>query len=252
MQKIDARSKFFLMLVFSLGICFVHTLAGLGVYALLLLVVALLLFAIDLGKSIPRFAGLITATLKVSIPVYILALFSFLSNALLWTNGGFIFIEEGIFRGLFFSLRLILLVWFSLLIANTISFQEFSNLFDWILKPLKFLRIPTKELSLTATIALRFIPETYFEFEAIKNASWARGACFNTGSVLKRTKAYASCMIPLLIKMIQKSQELSDALTVRCWGLVDVDKPSFEGVRGTECFFLFASSVVLIATSYFL
>lgn len=240
------------MLIFSVGLCFLENLVALSVYAIYFVLLIFSLFYFDLSKNVKSLRKLISLTLKVSFPIYILALFSFLSNTFIWADGAFHFQEERFYVGLFFSLRLVLLVWLSLIIANTISFTEFSDLFDWVLKPLKFIKVPVKDLSLTATLALRFIPETYQEFDAIRSSAWARGARLDYGTLTQRTKSYTSCLLPLFIRMVKRSQDLNDALIVRCWGIEDSNDKIFGSLSKIEVLGLIVSLVVLIGTCLYL
>ena len=65
------------------------------------------------------------------------------------------------------------------------------------------------------TIALRFIPTLLEETDKIMNAQKARGADFETGSLLKRVKALTPILIPLFISAFRRADELAVAMECR-------------------------------------
>ena len=86
-----------------------------------------------------------------------------------------------------------------------------------LLSPLKLIRFPVHELALIMSIALRFIPILTDETGRIMNAQKARGADFESGSLMKRIKAVIPILIPLLISAFRRADELGDAMDARCY-----------------------------------
>ncbi len=240
------------MLVYSIALCCLETLIGLACFFVYYIAYIVLIYFRDFRRERRLLRSLIGLTIKVAIPIYVLAAISFVSNSFLITDGTLIFDEARSLRGAFFALRLVLMAWFSLTVANTLSFQEFSDLFEWLLRPLKALKVPVNELVLTATLAMRFIPETYFEFDAIRSSAWSRGAKLDRGGVITRTKAYSSCLMPLLIRMMESSNSLVDALKVRCWGMSDNRYKIFGTYRVSEIICVVISFVLLVVISVLL
>lgn len=221
-RPIDARSKIFCLFFYSVCIFFVSTLFGLAAMSLLLVVLAIVDFFVEFSSNRKAFFGVVTSVLKVSIPLYFICAFSFLANSLRWTGSGLVFYDEGIYRGIFYAVRILLLGWSSLFVANTVSLLDFSAVFKWLFWPLRKLKFPVLELSLAISIALRFIPQVFAQFMAVKEAQWCRGAKMDYGSVLVRVRSYCGCFVPLIVRMMLEVDDLADALTVRCWGVVDV------------------------------
>ena len=129
---------------------------------------------------------------------------------------------DGILRGIFYCGRILLLGWSSLYVANTVSLIEFAAVFKWMFWPLRKLKVPVQDASLAVSIALRFIPEIFFEFQNIREAQWCRGAKMTSGGLVARTRAHAGCFVPLIVRMMANVDNLSDALTARCWGVYEV------------------------------
>ena len=67
------------------------------------------------------------------------------------------------------------------------------------------------------SIALSFIPVFTEETARIMNAQKARGADFESGSLIKRVKAIIPVLIPLLISAFRRAEELGDAMEARCY-----------------------------------
>ena len=66
-------------------------------------------------------------------------------------------------------------------------------------------------------IALRFIPTLIEETDKIISAQKARGADFETGSLMKRVKALVPILVPLFISAFRRADELATAMECRCY-----------------------------------
>ena len=66
-------------------------------------------------------------------------------------------------------------------------------------------------------IALRFIPTLIEETDKIMSAQKARGADFETGSLLQRAKALIPILVPLFISSFRRADELAVAMECRCY-----------------------------------
>ena len=66
-------------------------------------------------------------------------------------------------------------------------------------------------------IALRFIPTLIEETDKIMSAQKARGADFETGSLLQRAKALVPILVPLFIGAFRRADELATAMECRCY-----------------------------------
>ena len=86
-----------------------------------------------------------------------------------------------------------------------------------LLSPLKKLHLPVHELSMMMCIALRFIPTLIEETDKIMSAQKARGADFETGSLMDRVKALVPILVPLFISAFRRADELATAMECRCY-----------------------------------
>ena len=65
------------------------------------------------------------------------------------------------------------------------------------------------------TIALRFIPTLLEETDKIMNAQKARGADFESGSLIQRAKALTPILIPLFVSAFRRADGLAVAMECR-------------------------------------
>jgi energy-coupling factor transport system permease protein len=125
---------------------------------------------------------------------------------------------EGVVYALIIAIRVIaLLVGSTLLISYTTSPIALTDAIEQLLKPLQKIHIPVHEFAMMMTIALRFIPTLIEETDKIMSAQKARGADFETGSLLSRVKALIPIFVPLFISSIRRADELATAMECRCY-----------------------------------
>lgn len=122
---------------------------------------------------------------------------------------------EGIRTALFTSVRLILLIVGTSLLTLTTSPIELTDSIEKLLRPIGKER--AHELAMMMTIALRFIPTLTEELDKIMKAQKARGANFETGSIIQRAKSLIPLLVPLFISSFRRADELSMAMESRCY-----------------------------------
>ena len=72
-------------------------------------------------------------------------------------------------------------------------------------------------LAMMMTIALRFIPVLLEETDKIMNAQKARGADFESGSLIRRVRSLIPILIPLFVSSFRRAGELAMAMECRCY-----------------------------------
>ena len=95
-----------------------------------------------------------------------------------------------------------------------------NALTDGLEKSLGFMRrfgVPVHEIAMMMSIALRFIPTLIEETDKIISAQKARGADFESGSLLRRAKALVPILVPLFISAFRRADELATAMECRCY-----------------------------------
>ena len=124
---------------------------------------------------------------------------------------------EGIKHAAFMIIRILMLISGTFLLTYTTSPIALTDGLESLLKPLKVVRLPVHELSMMMCIALRFIPTLIEETDKIMSAQKARGADFETGSLLQRVKALVPILVPLFISAFRRADELATAMECRCY-----------------------------------
>ncbi|MBR4073425.1 MAG: energy-coupling factor transporter transmembrane protein EcfT [Clostridia bacterium] len=125
----------------------------------------------------------------------------------------------GIYKAIFMSLRIVLLIIISSVLTYTTSPNDLTDAIERLLSPLKFigLKNAVHTLAMMMTIALRFIPTLIEETEKIMNAQKARGADLESGGLIERIKALVPILIPLLISSVMRAYQLAEAMECRCY-----------------------------------
>ena len=124
---------------------------------------------------------------------------------------------EGLVQAIFMVSRILMLIVGTFLLTYTTSPIALTDGLESLLGPLKKLHLPVHELSMMMCIALRFIPTLIEETDKIMSAQKARGADFETGSLMQRVKALVPILVPLFIGAFRRADELATAMECRCY-----------------------------------
>ena len=103
------------------------------------------------------------------------------------------------------------------LLTLTTSPLQLTDGIEKLLKPLRKIKVPSHEIAMMMTIAIRFIPTLAEETDKIKKAQTARGADFETGNIIKRAKAMIPLLVPLFISAFRRADDLATAMEARCY-----------------------------------
>ena len=157
-------------------------------------------------------------------PLMFIILFTFVLNLFFQTGGtelvhvAFIRItDQGLRMASFMALRLILLVVSSQLLTLTTSPIALTDGLETLFRPLEVIHFPAHEIAMMMAIALRFIPTLMDEADKIMKAQKARGANFETGSLVQRARAMVPLLVPLFVGAFRRADELALAMDARCY-----------------------------------
>ena len=123
----------------------------------------------------------------------------------------------GLSRAVLMMARILMLITCTFLLTYTTSPIALTDGLEALMAPLKKLKVPVHELSMMMCIALRFIPTLIEETDKILCAQKARGADFETGSLMERAKALIPILVPLFISAFRRADELATAMECRCY-----------------------------------
>jgi len=201
-----------------------------------LLMVFLYVFIVFLANNVMTYAVLtfftfalvLLSRIRISFiirgikPILWVVLFTFLLHVFMTKEGELLYeigwlqiYEEGMKRGIFISLRFLLLILITALLTLTTTPIEVTDGVESLLSPFKRFGIPVHELALMMSISLRFIPTLMEETEKIVKAQAARGVDFSGGSFQDRVKAIISLLVPLFINSFKRAEELAIAMEAR-------------------------------------
>lgn len=159
----------------------------------------------------------------------------------------------GLRAGLFFALRIMLLVVGTTLLTLTTSPVQLAGGMERAMKPLALLRVPVGDLAMTLTIALRFIPTTAEEAERIITAQQARGATFDRGGPIARARAYAPVLVPLFFQLFRRADALATAMEARCYrGSDGRGRLKEERMDASDWLAMLTTAGALLAVGWFL
>ena len=212
-HKLDPRVKMISIILLVVAIFTTKTYVGFALMALL----SVCLVAV----SGIRFS----IVLKSLKPVLFILIFTMIAN-MLWTTGERLLVDfwvihiyaEGIIYALLMALRIIcLIITTFVLLTYTTSPVALTDAIERLLHPLAKLKLPVHEFSMMMSIALRFIPTLLEETDKIMSAQKARGANFETGSLMKRVKALVPILVPLFVSAFRRADELANAMECRLY-----------------------------------
>lgn len=164
------------------------------------------------------------AIVKGMKPILVILIFTGVLN-LFYSEGGRVLVKlgsitittGGLERAIFMVSRIMMLIAGTFLLTYTTSPIALTDGLESLMNPLKKLHVPVHELSMMMCIALRFIPTLIEETDKIMNAQKARGADFESGSIIDRAKALIPVLVPLFISAFRRADELATAMECRCY-----------------------------------
>ncbi len=182
-------------------------------------------FALSLGLAI------VIAVSKVPVKfifrglkvIFVIIIFTFILNLfmmdgrVLWHWRFLTITYEGLYRAIFVAIRLVLLIIGTSMLTLCTKPIELTDGLEKLLSPLSFIGVPSGEIALMMSIALRFIPTLMDETDKIIKAQQARGADFESGNIVRRAKSLIPILVPLFIGSFKIAQDLALAMEARCY-----------------------------------
>ncbi len=211
-HRLDPRTKLVLLVVYIVAL---FTAVSWISYAVVFLFLS---FSIAISRiPVKSFLNGMKPLIFVLVFTGILNLFFTGGQTVLFRFWGITVTVEGIIRAILMILRILMLIAGTFLLTYTTSPIALTDGLESLLGPLKKIRVPVHELSMMMCIALRFIPTLIEETDKIMSAQKARGADFETGSLMRRVKALVPILVPLFISAFRRADELATAMECRCY-----------------------------------
>ena len=211
-HRLDPRTKLVMLVVYIVALFVAVSWISYAVMAVFLI------FAVVISQIPPKN---IVRGLK---PLVVILIFTGILN-IFFTEGSHVLVSfwklkitmEGLERAFFMVVRILMLITGTFLLTYTTSPIALTDGLESLLGPLKVIKVPVHELSMMMCIALRFIPTLIEETDKIMSAQKARGADFESGSLMQRVKALVPILVPLFISAFRRADELATAMECRCY-----------------------------------
>ena len=212
-HRLDPRTKLIMLVVYIVALfCAVSWVSYAAVFVFLAATISI--------SKIP-----VKSIVRGMKPLIVILVFTGVLNLFFTVGEGeplvdfwvFTIYTEGVVRAFFMVIRILMLISGTFLLTYTTSPISLTDGLESLLGPLKVFRLPVHELSMMMCIALRFIPTLIEETDKIMSAQKARGADFETGSLLQRVKALVPILVPLFISAFRRADELATAMECRCY-----------------------------------
>lgn len=211
LHRLDPRLKIVGTILFIAELFIVDGFIGFGFCAAAL-------FAVVAVSKVP-----LSFILRGLKPILLIIVFTFCLNIfmvdgrILWQWGILRITAEGVYTAVFMAVRLILLIIGSSLLTFTTKPMELTDGIERLIRPLNRVGVPTHEIAMMMSIALRFIPTLLEETDKIIKAQQARGADFESGNIVQRAKSLIPILVPLFVSAVRIAQDLAMAMEARCY-----------------------------------
>lgn len=247
-HALDARTKIIVTLLYIIETFIINNFFGFVVAAAGLAVVIAI-------SHVP--VKFIFRGLKV---IFVIIIFTFVLNLfmmdgkVLWHWKFLTITYEGLYRAFFVAIRLILLIIGTSMLTLCTKPIELTDGLEKLLSPLSHIGVPSSEIALMMSIALRFIPTLMEETDKIIKAQQARGADFESGNIIQRAKNLIPILIPLFISSFRIAQDLALAMEARCYhggsGRTRMNQIAFKKRDAVAAIIVFAYFAAMTATRF--
>jgi len=256
-HRLDPRAKILIFLFIILAVTF-----SISYSANIVLVLVTLLLVLLSGISLRYIFSGIKPALPLIIVLAILQLL-FYGDAFMPYGAetrtlfkwGWIHITNGSVQLVIVSaLRFVELLFLTSLLTNTTTLTNITHGIESLLRPFSRIGVPAHELSLVATIALRFVPLLGEQLEVIMKAQASRGADIAHKGKLQfvtTARQMAVLIVPLFIDAFRRAEDLILAMQARCYiggrGRSSFIRLKFAGIDYVACALGLLFSVAMLA-----
>ncbi|MHB8841926.1 MAG: energy-coupling factor transporter transmembrane component T family protein [Candidatus Aquicultor sp.] len=206
----DPRIKILLVGAYALAVFLIGNFTGFAVVGVLLGLLVIL------GR-LPF--GLVLRGIR---PLFVILAFTLLVQLFTggepWASIGPLKISvQGFKTGIFLDLRVVLLIIGASLLTLTTTPVALTDALEYLLSPLKRVGVPSHELAMMTTIAMRFIPILSTEADKIIKAQSARCARFDARNPVVRARSFIPILVPLFVSVFRRADNLAEVMEARAY-----------------------------------
>lgn len=209
-HRLDPRAKIMAMLIVLITIFFP---AGWLGYAVIFACASIAIILAQLSVSF---------IWKAMKPMLFMLLFLLIINALVLKTGNVILTigswslySDAVFQTLYIAVRLLLMIMITTCLTATTKPLEMTLGIEDLLSPFQKIGLPSHEIAMLISIALRFIPDLIDETARIMKAQESRGVDMKEGKLSERIMAILSLIVPLFVSAFQRAEDLANAMEAR-------------------------------------
>lgn len=209
-HKMDPRAKI-AALIFMMIAIFIPA----GWYGYLIAGIAIVLLAIlsklklnFLWRSMKPMLFMLSFLLIINILVIH-------DGEVLFTVGSFSVYVGAITQTLYIVVRLMLMIMLTTVLTATTKPLDLTLGIEDLLNPLRAIKVPSHEIAMMISIALRFIPTLIEETQRIMKAQASRGVDLEEGKLKEKVMAILSLIVPLFVSAFQHADDLANAMEAR-------------------------------------
>ena len=209
-HKMDPRAKIGAMLIMLVAIFFPSGWYG---YAILFVCISVVIILAKL-----RFKTI----LKSMKPMMFMMLFLLIINVLVLKTGtvllqigSFGIYSDAVFQTLYIVVRLLLMIMITTCLTATTKPLDMTMGIEDLLSPFKKIGVPSHEIAMLISLALRFIPDLIEDTQRIMKAQESRGVDLKEGKMKEKIMAILSLIVPLFVSAFTRADDLSNAMEAR-------------------------------------
>ncbi len=154
--------------------------------------------------------------------------------------------SDALTQTLYIVIRLFLMLITTTLLTTTTKPLDLTLGLEDLMSPLQKLKVPTHDIAMMISLALRFIPTLMEEAERILKSQASRGVDMENGSFKEKIQAILSLIVPLFVSCFQKADDLADAMEARGY-IVGGERVRYKQLsfKGSDYFVLIFVNVLL-------
>lgn len=209
-HKMDPRAKIGAMLMMLIAIFFP---AGWIGYGILFVAVSVVVLTAKLS---------FTYIWKSMKPMLFMMVFLLVVNSFVLRDGiclihigGWGLHTGAINQTAYIAVRLLLMVMITTCLTATTKPLDMTLGIEDLLKPFQAMHVPSHEIAMLISIALRFIPDLIEETQRIMKAQASRGVDMKEGTFKEKVNAILSLIVPLFVSAFQRAEDLANAMEAR-------------------------------------
>ncbi len=212
-HRLDPRIKIMSMIFLMIAVFMVGGNNPFVAYGVLLVVLlgSILLAKLTIGYVIKAMKPMVFMLVFLTI----INIFAYKTGHVLVTIGSFKIYSDAIVNTLFIVFRLMLMIMITTLLTASTAPLDLTLGIEDLLKPFKKMGVPSHEIAMMISIALRFIPTLIEDTQRIMNAQASRGVDFQEGKLKEKIVGIVSLIIPLFVSAYHRAEDLADAMEAR-------------------------------------